>query len=202
MAAPAAGDIIIRGASTWQRLPKGSDGQVLSIVANAPAWAAEGASVAEIRDQVQYLMFRDDAGYTNLNGLVYDGFTDQTGINNVASANYAYSNGYYSPTGGTSNMVLVSANSTAITNPTSARISAFVTPVDAVTLNTDLKAYASSNGVAYDQITLSQVANLTGNVRQLTGQANVTGASNNITWKLTTHNAKNMQVTGVGLAWF
>lgn len=35
----AEGDILYRGASDWQRLPKGSNGQVLSLASGVPAWA-------------------------------------------------------------------------------------------------------------------------------------------------------------------
>ena len=35
-----AGDILIRGAEGWVRLPKGTDGDVLTLVAGLPAWVA------------------------------------------------------------------------------------------------------------------------------------------------------------------
>lgn len=39
-----AGDILYRGASSWARLPKGADGQVLSLVSGVPSWVnAAGA---------------------------------------------------------------------------------------------------------------------------------------------------------------
>lgn len=37
--ADVSGDIIIRGASGWQRLAKGSDGQVLTLASGLPSWA-------------------------------------------------------------------------------------------------------------------------------------------------------------------
>lgn len=33
------GDILYRGASAWQRLPKGSDGQILKLVSGSPNWS-------------------------------------------------------------------------------------------------------------------------------------------------------------------
>ncbi|MEW6506414.1 MAG: hypothetical protein AB1432_01580 [Bacteroidota bacterium] len=36
----ASGDILYRGASSWVRLPKGSDGQILTLASGLPSWAA------------------------------------------------------------------------------------------------------------------------------------------------------------------
>lgn len=41
----ATGDILYRGASTWARLPKGTDGQVLQLASGIPAWAGGGKLV-------------------------------------------------------------------------------------------------------------------------------------------------------------
>jgi microcystin-dependent protein len=41
-ASPADGDIIIRSGGAWIRLPKGTDGYVLTLVAGLPDWAAGG----------------------------------------------------------------------------------------------------------------------------------------------------------------
>jgi len=38
IASPADGDIIIRSGGAWVHLPKGSNGQVLTLVAGLPAW--------------------------------------------------------------------------------------------------------------------------------------------------------------------
>lgn len=38
----AAGDIIYKGASGWTRLPKGTNGQVLTLSSGSPSWAASG----------------------------------------------------------------------------------------------------------------------------------------------------------------
>lgn len=38
----APGDILYRGASSWARLPKGTDGQVLTLASGLPSWAAGG----------------------------------------------------------------------------------------------------------------------------------------------------------------
>lgn len=43
----AAGDILYRGASAWARLPKGTDGQVLTLASGLPSWAnAAGGGAA------------------------------------------------------------------------------------------------------------------------------------------------------------
>jgi hypothetical protein len=40
----AQGDILYRGASSWQRLPKGTDGQVLTLASSVPSWVAPSGS--------------------------------------------------------------------------------------------------------------------------------------------------------------
>lgn len=324
------------------------------------------ANLAAIQDQIQYLMFRDDAGYVNINGLVYDGFTDQTGVDDTASTGEEYSaasdlytpsrvmyterdlaldtdgsgnenytsrliipasgiahsgtsvrvtlaastagttaydniaiverdgstaNGTTTPTEilfsgvsgcsisasgtatsdwttftvdetkdyllildhaasngrvrykgsgeaggyykaatasynsatlsgasdwagvsvddkfevstGFDSLVLISENSTASAEPTTARISIFVNPVDALTLNTDIKAYASRDGGStYDQITLAKVADLASSIDQLAGEVTLTSTGTTMKWKVTTHNNKQVELTGVGMAWF
>lgn len=42
IAAPAAGDTVYYNGSSWVALPKGSDGQVLTLAAGVPTWAAAG----------------------------------------------------------------------------------------------------------------------------------------------------------------
>jgi hypothetical protein len=47
--------------------------------------------LSDIQDQIMYLMFRDDAGYnSNISGLMFDSFTDQTGVDDTASTGEVY----------------------------------------------------------------------------------------------------------------
>lgn len=103
----------------------------------------------------------------------------------------------------TSDIVLVSETVTATAEPTAARISAFVNPVDALTLNTDLKAYASRDGGStWDQITLAKVADVNATVDQYAGEVTLTSTGTSMKYKITTHNSKRAEVTAVGLAWY
>jgi len=58
----------------------------------------------------------------------------------------------------TTNMTLVSNATTALAAPDDANIVIWQEDVDSVTLNTDLKAYASRDGTTYTQMTLSETA--------------------------------------------
>jgi hypothetical protein len=373
-----AGDILIRSAS-MQRLPKGSDGQVLKLSSGSPSWQTGGnttaADLADIRDQISYLMFKKDANvtYQQINGMVFDSFTDANGIDTSNCANIARNaSNYYAPnipganiayypenkadgfqvvhsslpeigeaftlanqatitscrfymnkanaptgnvsaylynatgitgsnsiptgnalcsfntidmsnipnaaglvqfnlatpytanagnyaltvqyTGGnavannllvgvdfntptyagdfvytynaieiknwlsvslydtcfyllrssaTQNATLISNPFTAISTPATARCSLFVNPVDALTLNTDLLAYASSNnGTTWNQITLANVASLPGSIKQYTGSVTLTGANTAMRIKVVSANNKNFQITSWGLAWY
>lgn len=75
--------------------------------------------------------------------------------------------------------------------------------VDAITLNTDIKAYASRDGgTTWTQITLAEEANLsTGRI--LTGTANISGqpAGTSMKYKIETLNAKEQKIHGVSLQW-
>jgi len=59
------------------------------------------------------------------------------------------------------NMTLFSNATTALAAPDDANIVIWQEDVDAITLNTDLKAYASRDGTSWTQMTLAEVANLT-----------------------------------------
>ena len=100
-------------------------------------------------------------------------------------------------------MTLQSEATAAEAQPGEAFIVAWEEDVDAVTLNTDLKAWASRDGgTTWTQATLSQEASLSTG-RLLTGTADVSGqpAGTSMKWRLTTHNSKELRVHGVGLDW-
>lgn len=101
-----------------------------------------------------------------------------------------------------SNIVLISENATAATEPTTARVSIFVNPVSALTLNTDIKAYASRDGGStWDQVTLAKVADLASSIDQYSGEVTLTSTGTSMKLKVTTHNSKSVEITGWGLSW-
>lgn len=102
------------------------------------------------------------------------------------------------------NMTLISESTEAETQPDTGRIVLFEEDVDAITENTDLKAYASrDNGANWVQATLTDEGDYDSGKRILTGVADVSGqaADKTIKWKVTTHNNKSLKLHGVGLLW-
>ncbi len=89
-------------------------------------------------------------------------------------------------------------------DPTEARIVLFEEDVDSVTLNTDLKAYASRDGgTTFTQITLADEGDYETGKAIFTGSVSISGqpAGASMKWKLTTHNAKELKVHGIALQW-
>lgn len=100
-------------------------------------------------------------------------------------------------------MTLISQATTADAQPDDARMVLFEEDVDAVTINTDLKAWVSRDGSTYTQITLTDEGDYGGGKRILTGTVDISGQPGGTTmqWKVTTHNAKNLKLHGVGELW-
>jgi hypothetical protein len=89
-------------------------------------------------------------------------------------------------------------------DPIEARIVLFEEDVAVVTLNTDLKAYASRDGgTTWTQITLADEGNYESGKQILAGLADISGQPSgaSMKWKLTTHNAKELKLHGVALQW-
>ena len=86
--------------------------------------------------------------------IATDNLGDTSGIETGSSSGYTASAGYISPTA-SENMVLVSQEwEASANNPTSAYCVLAVEPIDAIILDTDLKAWVSINdGANYEQIT-------------------------------------------------
>ena len=100
-------------------------------------------------------------------------------------------------------MVLISDSQTANAVPTDAFITIWQADVDAVTVNTDIKAFVSRDGGStFTQVTLSDEATLTTG-RILTGTVDISAQSSGtaMEWKITTHNAKEQRIHAVGLEW-
>ncbi len=106
--------------------------------------------------------------------------------------------------GGTiENMTLVSNATTALAQPDEGFAVIWQEDVDAVALNTDLKAYASRDGgTTWTQVVLGEEAIL-GTGRILTGSASILAqpAGTAMKWKIETLNAKEQKLHGVGLEW-
>ena len=101
-------------------------------------------------------------------------------------------------------MSLQSELTEAEANPDTVRIVLMEEDVDAVTENTDLKAYASrDDGANWVQATLVDEGNYGSGKRILEGEADVSGqaADKTVKWKVTTHNSKDLKLHGIGLLW-
>ena len=99
----------------------------------------------------------------------------------------------------------VQANSqTASAQPTEAHLVVFQEDVAAATENTDFKGWASRDGgTTWTQVTLTDQGAGFGSQRILDGRADISGqpAGTSMKWRVTTHNAKEQRIHGVGLEW-
>jgi len=106
--------------------------------------------------------------------------------------------------GTVNDMTLISEPQTAEVEPKTARIVVFEEDVDAVTLNTDLKAYVSrDSGVTWTQITLADEGDYGSGKRILTGQVGITAQPSGtaMRYKIETDNNKKLKLHGVALTW-
>ena len=169
---------------------------------------AVGADVNTIDNGLLQFKIDDSknyAFYTIVNGTV-DAYTDETGIDTSTSANEAYdsTNDLYSPTGGNTNMTLVSNAYTAAASSGFARFVFFEEDVDACTLNTDIKAYVSrDSGSTFTQVILSDKGNYASGKRVLSGGVDISGqpAGTAMKYKIETLNTKNLKIHGANLNW-
>jgi len=102
------------------------------------------------------------------------------------------------------NMTLQSNVHAALAQPANAFLVLWHEFVDAVTLNTDLKAWASRDGgTTWTQATLALAAGLSGNQQVLTGNADLSAqpAGTSMKWKIETLNAKEQRARGVSEQW-
>jgi len=101
------------------------------------------------------------------------------------------------------NTILFSNATTALAVPDDANIVIRQEDIESITLNTDLKAYASRNGgTTYTQITLAEVSSLTTG-RILTGTVDISGQSSAVAmkYKIETLNTKKQTIHAVALQW-
>ena len=91
---------------------------------------------------------------------------------------------YYPEVVGNGDAVLISNATTALSEPTESFIVIKHQPVDAVTLNTDVKAYASrDNGTQWVQGTLSKVSDITANQDILVATVDLSSANSGTSMK-------------------
>lgn len=71
---PNAGDMLLFDGTGWKALPKGNNGQVLTMVNDMPAWkdVSTGTELVELHDPVLEILFKDRPGNHNM-GLATDG---------------------------------------------------------------------------------------------------------------------------------
>ena len=109
--------------------------------------------------------------------------------------------------GGTiANMTLISNSQTAESAPSEARIIILEEDVDAITLNTDLKAYISRDGGStWAQVTLTDEGDFDASKRILVGTADLSasgiGSGTNMEYKIETLNTKDLKLHATGMVW-
>ena len=103
----------------------------------------------------------------------------------------------------TADMTLISNALTASSAPSTGFITVQADPVDSVTVNTDLKAFISRDGGSnYSEVTLAAGAT-NSNFINYEGSVDISGQPSGtaIKYKITTHNTKEIRVSGVVLRW-
>jgi len=96
--------------------------------------------------------------YNFKDGMI-DAYVDETGVDTGTSTNETYNatEDLYSPTGGNTNMTLVSNAQTAQADPAEGRLVLYEEDVDSITLDTDIKGYVSRDGgTTYTQTPLAE----------------------------------------------
>jgi len=143
--------------------------------------------------------------YNFKDGMI-DAYVDETGVDTGTSTNETYdaANDLYSPTGGNTNMTLISNAQTAATEPTEGRLILYEQDVDSITLDTDLKGYVSRDGgTTYTQTPLVEDTTYETGKRLLSGSVDISGqpSGTNMKYKIETLNNKNLKVHGSSLLW-
>ena len=152
---------------------------------------------------------QDSLAVFNLVDGVSDEFEDETGVDTGNSANESYdsSNDLYTQTTN-GDLTLISAASTAQSAPSDARIVIFEQDIDALTINTDIKAYVSRDGgTNYSEVTLTDEGDYASGKQILAGSVDVSGqpSGTSMRWKIRGYNnsgdAKEFNLHGVCLTW-
>ena len=94
----------------------------------------------------------------NFNDGVIDAYQSQDGVDTATSTNEVWNSisTSYSPSGGNTNMTLVSNIQKAVAAPSYGRLMLYEEDMDSITVNTDIKGYVSrDDGTTWTQITLA-----------------------------------------------
>jgi len=152
---------------------------------------------------------QDSLAVFNLVDGVSDEFEDETGVDTGNSANESYdsSNDLYTQTTN-GDLTLISTATTAQSAPADARIVIFEQDIDALTINTDIKAFVSrDNGSNYSEVTLTDEGDYASGKQILAGSVDVSGqpSGTSMRWKIRGYNnsgdAKEFNLHGVCLTW-
>lgn len=104
----------------------------------------------------------------------------------------------------TESMDLVSQSITATSTPTDARLTAFIEPVDSITINTDLKGYVSRDGgTTWSQVTLEDKGFYEGSEKKIySGQVDISGqpSGTDMEYKYEISGIQT-KIHGTGLSW-
>ena len=101
-------------------------------------------------------------------------------------------------------MVLTSNETEAEAIPTDGKLIILEEDVEAITVNTDLKAWVSrDDGSTYTQLTLVDEGDFDDSKRILVGDDDISAQPSDKTmrYKLTTHNEKELKIHATGLLW-
>ena len=143
---------------------------------------------------------------------VRDDFADESGIDQTTSLNEVYdAAGQFFLSDGISDVTLVGATiCPAVDVPKQARLWILEADIDAITLDTDIKAFISRDGgVTFTEISLTDEGDFDSTItaslsrRILSGQASLNSqpSGTNMSWKITTHNLKQLEIHGINLFW-
>ncbi|SVB83852.1 uncharacterized protein METZ01_LOCUS236706 [marine metagenome] len=140
---------------------------------------------------------------------ILDEFEDETGVDTGNSANESYdsSNDLYTQTTN-GDLTLISAAQAAVAVPTDVRIVVFEQDIDSITINTDLKAFASRDGgTTYTEFVLVDEGDYASGQQIWAASADVSGqpSGSSMRWKIRGYNnsgdAKEFNIHGVSLTW-
>jgi hypothetical protein len=177
------------------------------------------ASVEELNRYAYNIAFNAFRLSQLMNSMFFqmeDGFMDwlddQTYVDLVNSVNQLYVNyfgtvNYYTPIQVgyvPQNMTVqsIAVDSNGVSGQ--ARINILMEEVDAITLNTDLKAYASrDNGVTWTEAVLEVEGNLLNNFKVLTAEIDLSLQPEDLymVYKVCSFNNKNLKIFSVSLSW-
>ena len=210
-------NIAFNAQSTWKHVAIVQDGTAVKLYIDGSlnctlntgddltAWFADCSGIDNGR--IGCANYNNNGNVTFLNGKL-DDFRYYSGTalsSNDVSAIYNSGSGTEDdkPAGEINNMTLISDTFIAESAPDNGRIVILEEDVDAVTLNTDLKAYMSIDGGSnWHQGTLSDEGDYDTDKRILTAEFDVSDETDtDIEYKLETLNNKDLKLHGTALSW-